>query len=50
MAIAPTCDKCKQELTAFGGLLFSPPDDTGTVQKLHLCAPCYEELVESFDE
>lgn len=47
MAIGPVCDKCKQELKDFGGLLFSPPDDKGMVRKLHLCQACYKELEES---
>ena len=44
MAIAPTCDKCGKELTQFGAILFSPPDEASTVKKFHLCVSCYEEI------
>lgn len=47
MAIRPTCDMCKQELTAFGGLLFSPPKKN-IVKKFHLCVTCYKAVVRSF--
>lgn len=43
--IKPICDKCKTELEAFGGLLFSFPDETGKVKKFHLCKSCYEKIV-----
>ncbi len=49
MAIKPICDKCKQELTDFGGILFSPPDQNSTVKKLHICQSCYADIVASFD-
>lgn len=45
MPIKPICDKCKTELEAFGGLLFSFPDETGKVKKFHLCKSCYEKIV-----
>ncbi|KND51679.1 MAG: hypothetical protein ABA06_00265 [Parcubacteria bacterium C7867-001] len=44
MAIAPHCDFCKTELTDFGGLLFSPPDENGMAKKMHLCKACYERI------
>lgn len=44
MAIRPVCDKCKRELTGFGGLLFGPPDENGMVRKFHLCQDCYREI------
>ncbi len=43
MAITPQCDFCKEELTEFGALLFSPPSE-GTVEKFHLCVPCYGKV------
>lgn len=45
MAIQPTCDVCKKELTDFGGLLFSPPNEESIVKKYHVCKPCYEKFV-----
>lgn len=44
MAIIPKCDKCKEELSDFGGILLSPPDDKNMVRKFHLCKKCYEEI------
>lgn len=44
--IAPKCDRCKRELDAPGGLAFSPPDRVdraSSVDKLHLCAPCWRD-------
>jgi hypothetical protein len=48
MAIKPICDKCKHELTDFGGILLSPPDEKGMVKKWHLCDGCYEEITKEF--
>jgi len=48
MAIKPICDKCKKELTDFGGLLFSPPTQEGTVRKYHICKPCFKKMVDEF--
>jgi hypothetical protein len=48
MAIKPICDKCKQELTEFGGILLSPPDKEAMVKKWHLCKGCYEEIISNF--
>jgi hypothetical protein len=45
MAINPECDKCKEELNDFGGILLSPPDENSKVRKLHICKSCYEEIV-----
>ena len=42
MSIKPVCDKCKKELTTFGGILFSPPNEKGMVRKWHICKPCYD--------
>jgi hypothetical protein len=47
MAIKPKCDMCGDELTAFGGLLFSPPDDSSSVSKYHLCVACFEDIEQS---
>lgn len=41
MAIRPLCDRCKKELTDFGGILLSPPDVKNRVRKFHLCKECY---------
>jgi len=48
MTIKPICDKCGNELTEFGALLFSPPDDSGITKKWHLCKTCYDEMVKVF--
>lgn len=45
MAIRPRCDFCAKELTDYGGLLFSPPNTSGTVKKYHLCKKCYAEVL-----
>lgn len=42
--INPICDKCKEELVDFGGILLSPPDDNRMVTKIHLCKNCYEVI------
>jgi len=44
MTIKPICDKCKNELDEFGGILLSPPDENNRVKKLHLCKNCYGEI------
>jgi len=45
MSIRPICDFCKRELSDFGGLVFSPPENTeignSEVEKLHVCKTCY---------
>lgn len=43
MAIKPKCCKCNKELTEYGGLLISPPDNDGKVDKKHICVKCYEK-------
>lgn len=48
MAIKPICDKCKKELTDFGGILLSPPDEENKARKFHLCKSCYEKIIQSF--
>lgn len=48
MAIAPKCDKCGQELTEFGALLFSPPNENSEVKKLHVCQACYADMLVEF--
>ena len=50
MTITPICSECEKELTDYGGLLFSPPDLSGSVRKYHLCISCYkkhERLIET---
>ncbi len=49
MSIKPTCDKCKNELDDFGGILLSPPDIDCKVNKYHLCKKCYEEIKKLLD-
>ena len=48
MAIKPMCDKCKNELTEFGGILLSPPTKENFVKKFHLCKNCYEKIIKDF--
>jgi len=48
MAINPVCDKCGNELTEFGAVLLSPPNEKGEVMKLHLCKTCYIEITKDF--
>jgi hypothetical protein len=48
MAIRPVCDKCEKELTKFGAILFSPPDEESKTLKLHVCVDCYKKIVKSF--
>lgn len=42
--IKPICDFCDQELTEFGGILFSPPQTNWLVRKWHVCVGCMEGL------
>lgn len=44
MAIKPKCDVCGNELTEFGAILLSPPDDDNQVTKYHLCTFCFEQI------
>ncbi len=48
MAINPICDKCGKELTEFGAILFSPPDQKSTVKKFHICVSCYRKITKNF--
>jgi hypothetical protein len=48
MSIKPICDKCGAELTDFGGILLSPPNQKGEVKKLHLCVGCYQTVITDF--
>jgi hypothetical protein len=50
MAITPTCDKCRQELKEFGGILLSPPDEHDMVHKYHLCVQCFTQIEETLGE
>ena len=38
------CDKCLEILRDYGALVFSPPDDDGKTDKLHICKSCWEKL------
>ncbi len=42
--IKPICNKCKKELTKFGAILLSPPDENSKVDKIHLCVECYNVI------
>lgn len=44
MAIKPICDICKKELSKFGAILLSPPDEQNFVKKFHICNECYSKL------
>jgi hypothetical protein len=46
MAIKPNCVYCKEELTEYGALLLSPPDNKNNIRKLHLCKKCYNEIID----
>lgn len=52
MSISPICDFCKKELTDFGGLVFSPPENAeagnSQVEKLHVCKTCYQGMRSMF--
>lgn len=50
MAIKPVCDRCRQELTKFGALLFSPPNSESQVHKYHICVDCYQIITKEFKE
>jgi len=50
MAIKPVCDKCKNELDDFGGILLSPPDLDNNVKKSHLCKKCYKDVMNALKE
>jgi hypothetical protein len=47
MAIKPKCDFCKEELTDYGGLLFSPPNHKSETKKLHVCKDCYKIIADT---
>lgn len=49
MSISPTCDRCKNELTEFGAIVLSPPDNEGMVKKYHICPACYDEMKEDLE-
>lgn len=49
MAITPKCDKCKEELIDFGGILLSPPNAENMVRKFHLCNVCYKEIAQELE-
>lgn len=50
MPISPICDKCHKELEEYGGILLSPPEEDGRVEKFHLCRNCYEKIKENLFE
>jgi hypothetical protein len=48
MAIAPTCDRCGNELLEYGAILLGPPNSEDMARKMHLCVGCYERIVADF--
>lgn len=44
MAIKPKCDKYGNELTEFGAILLSPPNEDSEVKKFHICVECYKKI------
>ena len=50
--IKPTCFSCDKELMQFGGLIFSPPDNSESIDvaKNHLCVTCYWFWIERMNE
>ena len=44
MAIKPLCDMCENELTEYGAIVLSPPNEKNMVRKFHLCVECYRKL------
>ena len=45
MTIKPICEFCNQELTEFGAILLSPPDENSNVKKQHICKTCYQKII-----
>lgn len=45
MAIKPICDRCGNELSDFGAILLSPPNDINEVMKFHICKSRYEKIL-----
>lgn len=48
MVIAPKCDRCGKELTEFGAILLSPPNNKSEVHKFHICVSCYTQIISDF--
>lgn len=44
------CNRCQQDLTKPGALLFSPPNQGSKVMKLHLCIKCYGIVMSSIQD
>ena len=44
--IRPKCMQCNSPLKDFGGILLSPPNQSNSVKKYHLCVWCYQEIYE----
>jgi hypothetical protein len=44
--ITPVCDKCDEELTEFGAIVYGPPDSEGKCYKWHVCVRCYETIID----
>ena len=38
------CGLCTCGMTDFGGLIFSPPNEYGQVDKFHVCVECWTDL------
>ena len=49
--IRPKSDKCRRELTEYGALAFSPPEEKQDgscereVEKFHICAECWQKFL-----
>lgn len=43
-----TCSRCNADLKDPGALIFSPPNQQGTVVKIHLCIDCWKDLTYQF--
>ena len=48
--ISPKCFHCTEELDEPGAILFAPPfrdaDNRELSEKMHICAPCYDDLID----
>ncbi len=44
MATKPVYAVCGDELSDFGGILLSPPDEKGDILKDHICKSCYAKV------
>lgn len=45
--IAVECHRCDEELDEPGAVVISPPEVNGRCTKYHLCAPCFEHVLQT---